>query len=247
MAAEAPECFPGPTAATPATPATPVKTAAAAEAPGCFPGPTAAVGPLPCRSNPGDRGLIWRQHVSSNHYIVDDYSDHYAGNCRDVASVDHNSNSYGFAFKSSNEEKKKGEGRKIVILVWDSRLEEKTFRRLGLDYFYQPNAEVWDLQLHPAWRYCLGADRNHRRGSSACKMLGVAYETAWGESLAHCAGNIAAFDVQIMLALGTATTEQKELVKASRPLPTLPQSWVDYTLAQVNKPWLLRRMEAGEE
>ncbi|KAJ0166463.1 hypothetical protein CTA2_7222 [Colletotrichum tanaceti] len=103
-AAEAPGCFPGPTATkpvTPATPATPVKTAAAAEAPGCFPGPTAAVGPLPCRSNPGDRGLIWQQHVSSDHYIVDDYSDHYAGNCRDVASFDHNSNSYGFAFKSS--------------------------------------------------------------------------------------------------------------------------------------------------
>ncbi|TQN71658.1 hypothetical protein CSHISOI_03836 [Colletotrichum shisoi] len=112
------------------------------------------------------QGVSLDPALPSNHYIVDDYSDHYAGNCRGVASVDHNSNPYGFAFKSSKfvkevnenarrsnltgEEKKKGEGRKIVILVWDSRLEEKTFCRLGLDYFYQPNAEVWDLQLHPA-------------------------------------------------------------------------------------------------
>ncbi|KAK6225897.1 hypothetical protein QIS74_01944 [Colletotrichum tabaci] len=87
--ASVPGFFPGPSAATAAT---------GASVPGFFPGPTA---PVACPSNPGDRGLFWRQHISSDHVIVDEYNDHYAGNCAHQISWKHTTNAYGFAFKAS--------------------------------------------------------------------------------------------------------------------------------------------------
>ncbi|KAK6225898.1 hypothetical protein QIS74_01945 [Colletotrichum tabaci] len=63
----------------------------------------------------------------------------------------------------------------------------------------------------------------------------------------------------MLLAVGTLTTEQHaqligelsldpdQETTPPQPLPLLPQSWVDYTLARVNQPWLLRHYPAPQE
>ncbi|KAK2035484.1 hypothetical protein LX32DRAFT_1210 [Colletotrichum zoysiae] len=49
------------------------------------------------------------------------------------------------------EERKSKVLRKMILLTWDSRLEERLFALLGVDIFQQHNDDIllWDMQLAP--------------------------------------------------------------------------------------------------
>jgi hypothetical protein len=74
----------------------------------------------------------------------------------------------------------------------------------------------------------------------ACEGLGIQTSSKGFGFLGHCAGNDAAFTLEMFLALGTLDASQHEtFCGGERIRPMLPTSFVDFTLARVNNPKIL--------
>nr|XP_036586059.1 uncharacterized protein CTRU02_04211 [Colletotrichum truncatum]KAF6796250.1 hypothetical protein CTRU02_04211 [Colletotrichum truncatum] len=128
----------------------------------------------------------------------------------------------------------------MVILTWNSRLEESLFELLGLDMFSKDDASVikWDLQLAHQLDLRFPSSGNPRDGRDVGRVaeaLGIPIEITPNDHnptstrLTHNAGMDACFTLEILLALCFLTPAQIHQTFSNRsPLPQLPSrfsSW----------------------
>ncbi|KAH7318643.1 hypothetical protein B0I35DRAFT_248809 [Stachybotrys elegans] len=126
--------------------------------------------------------------------------------------------------------------RDIILLTWDSRLEEDITSRLREPIFTDKGVQAWDLQRHP---YFAEHFRSNAKPSAekACDALGIITEHN-GNSISHCAANDAVFTLAKFIALGTLTNEQYHTFCVARqPLrPMMHPGFVGFTINAVNAP-----------
>ena len=98
--------------------------------------------------------------------------------------------------------------RKIAFITWDSRLEEAILSRWGLQsLLVQKGVRALDLQLHQCLASHHGSRRPVRTNAGNChRVLGL----DMGSALEHNAGNDAAFEIEMFLAIATMTAEDRE-------------------------------------
>ena len=209
--------------------------------------------------SPGDRGINWVPKIHSRHFVVKEYQDHNRHNC--YGHKWHKVQPHDFAFGSSKfveeadidkvisttfhsfrlrgrtpAEIKSRQYRDVILLTWDSRLEEASMKRLKVDIFDRPGVISWDLQRES---YVLPSatgksGRAGKRSEVICQKFGIP-TACKNKQLSHNAGNDAAFTMQTFLAIGHLTPWQKmELDLGADLYPQLKPSFVGYTLDECN-------------
>ncbi|KAI8720875.1 hypothetical protein NCS52_00533600 [Fusarium sp. LHS14.1] len=199
---------------------------------------------------PGDRGQKLQTLMEQHHWLVEEFRGHWGETCHDR---EHKPAPYSFAFGKSElvpesklghrlnnvfmylcklnrtaEEKEHNKLRKVVFLTWDSRLVEMTIERLGLNWFSQPNVEIWDMQKRFV---CPGP-----RLEFALHHLGIRFVDQFFGNLARNSGNVSMFLLQMFLSTFYMADGMRNAFVRGQNLPCLPYSWAGVDLGQVNVP-----------
>ncbi|GKT76135.1 hypothetical protein ColTof4_08558 [Colletotrichum tofieldiae] len=130
----------------------------------------------------------------------------------------------------------------MIVLTWDSQLEERLCALLNVDIFLQQEGVLlWDLQRAEELTPRFGHSKDSRQGRDAGKAadaLGIPVTTEGNKidpnaiKLSHNASMDAAFTLEMLLALCFLTPEQSNLFRSGHNLPELPRRFSSYTVAQ---------------
>lgn len=202
----------------------------------------------------GDRGKNWHRLINASHLIVNEYCDHYGNDFRrpwckpdpyrfafgqskfiaeeDVSAV------VGALYKEAREQNRTSEEmesqqlREVIVLTWDSTLEESIANRLGLAVFTESRTSAFDLQKHALFSDYFGnGDKRGKSSEAACDSLGIATCSIRFGSLHHCGGNDAVFTLHKFLALETMGRKQLRAYTAQESLRCLSPSFREATVA----------------
>ncbi|KAK5992246.1 hypothetical protein PT974_05647 [Cladobotryum mycophilum] len=190
---------------------------------------------------PGDRGIDWMSLCRSSHVINDMYSDHGPETCRMRFS---HTNPNNFVHGKSkfirdkdigdylnhrfdeirgsnrtNEERRKGKLRDIVLLTWASPMEERVLEFLQVgevidgifrNMFRVDGVRPWDIQKHEYINRHFGTSgTDGKKAEAAIDSLGILIRPDLGK-VHHNAGNDAAYVMKMFLALANLSNEQVE-------------------------------------
>ena len=208
---------------------------------------------------PGDRGSFFRKWIHSSHYIAEEFWFQGLGKPLDssLVSSDGQNDPRLFAFKKSNikkeaevaiysnrtfkslltmhleqDEKENGTLRNILIISLDPDSVKEAMASLGLDWLSLPNVQLLDLRQASLIKARFAGETVPI--DSIMEVLGLRYIDGAKGSLLACAGNVAAFLNQILLALVYLSHEQRDFFDRWQPIPFLSFSWVAHALDQQN-------------
>ncbi|KAM0235022.1 hypothetical protein ACHAP5_009835 [Fusarium lateritium] len=197
---------------------------------------------------PGDRGSAWFKLMTPLHYIVEEYKDHthqpgqpqqflFAfGRSKLVKADELSYRLYRLfaALRKMNrlkDEIEEGTFRKLIFITFDSVPVEETLSRLGLKWLREPYVQIWDLQRDSRLQ-----SRFHNLSMPfeyVLESLGIRFEDTRFGNLSRCAGNIAVFMMQFLLALSYRDKDQGDEFTARKPMCWLRYTWVGHALDQM--------------
>lgn len=207
------------------------------------------------KTAPGDRGNELFQFIKTIHFTVKEFEGHWGHECSSAPwekpsysrfafgtslpiSTEDLSNRLSQAMRSLSErnrtphEEENQELRQLLFLVWDSRVKENTVSRLGLNWFLAPNVQLWDLQAAEPFGRRFG--RHDLPIDYALEALGLRYIDQRHGNISHCAGNEAAFVLQLFIALNYIEPHLYREFLDWKRVPWLRYTWNGFMLDQVN-------------
>ncbi|KAF4449830.1 hypothetical protein F53441_7025 [Fusarium austroafricanum] len=206
---------------------------------------------------PGDRGRILQRHGKVRHYIINEFRGHFGSNCCNACDT---SDPYSFAYGTSryvwmNDVKQQLERmfgtsrghnrtpyekankiyRNIFFITWDPQVEESALDRMGIDWVSSA-FQIKKAKLSEVMNV-IGLRSIDNRPPDPSNPAGG------GRSLIPCAGNNAAFQIQVLLSLRYMELPLVErfcsgrsLVEGEGALKWMPFSWSETQMDNANIP-----------